>query len=417
MGDKTREEVETNTLQRDAALSEWCRQVNANLNQPNYATYITKTDCHDFSVSKLKQYFYTQPHLASLITNYPTNLTITIEDVLNCNENLTFIAVLQGLADPTLNLKPLFLREDNGDWMRTDEASKDVIMTKDYLTYLRREFNFQIKSIFTIFFYKKCLTFNSVFQNLIDLRAHPQISSCRKQLLKKIINYSTGFFGFNQNKGGHSSHRIVSKINNGYDITRHALTILESIENNNYYIKTTFKRPTLHPKTCVSPLPIYCFIVEYGKMRMSQFLTFFDYFMVPASYRHLYSNTDNLIIALSTDTIEEAVKPHLQDWFGIEKSFIFSDKEPGHLEQEFYFGKELEWKFVSPVMQNYSIITKDSIGLHKSSVFSKICSLRSYQYSLELLKRQSVTFSQPRRTQKIVNTDTHEQTFVIKLKQ
>jgi len=131
VGDKTREEVETNTLQRDAALSEWCRQVDANLNQPDYATNITKTDCHDYSVNTLKQYFYTQPHLASLITNYLNSATITIDDVLNCNENLTFIAVLQGFADPTVNLKPLFLREDNGDWMRTDEATKDVIMTKD----------------------------------------------------------------------------------------------------------------------------------------------------------------------------------------------------------------------------------------------------------------------------------------------
>ena len=152
-------------------------------------------------------------------------------------------------------------------------------------------------------------------------------------------------------------------------------------------------------------------------MKMSQILTFFDYFLDPESYRHLYTNTDNLILAISTDTIEQAVKPHLQDWYEIEKSFIFSDTEPGYLKQEFYFGKETQWKFVSPLMQNYSILTCDSPGLHKSSVFKHVSTQESYNYSLQLLNRQTVTFSEPRRTHKVVNTNTHQQTFVIKCKE
>ena len=417
MGDKTQEEVESNTLNRDTVLSDWCNQINSSLNTPHYASYYVKTDCHDYSVTMLKHHFYTKPHLARLIQDYIIKTNITIDDVLDCHPSLTFIAVLQGSADKTLNLKPLFYKEEEGHWFRLNETTNDIIMTKDYLDYLRREFNFQVSSISSVFFYKKCTKFNDIFQNLVTQRANATISPCRKQLLKKIINYSTGFFGFNQNKPGQCTHKIVSKLNKYYDIYRHALTILDKVENKSYYIKTTYRRLSHRTKTCLAPLPIYCFIVEYGKMKMSQILTFFDYFMDPDSYRHLYTNTDNLIFALSTETMDQAVKPHLQEWFEIEKSFIFSDTEPGYLKQEFYFGKDTQWKFVSPMMQNYSIITCDSQGLHKSSVFKHVSTLQSYNYSLQLLNRQTVTFSEPRRTQKVVNTNTHEQTFVIKCKE
>ena len=67
-------------------------------------------------------------------------------------------------------------------------------------------------------------------------------------------------------------------------------------------------------------------------------------------------------------------------------------------------------------MQNYSILTPNDTSLHKSSVFKHVSTLDSYNYSLKLLNRESVTISEPRRTNKIANIDTHEQTFVIKLK-
>lgn len=417
MGGKTQEEVEFNTQQRDNALLEWCTQVNAALHCSDYATYIVKTDCHDYSVNMMRQVFFQKPHLASLIQNYITKTTITIEDILNCNPNLTFIAILQGSADKKFNLKPLFSRKNDEDWMRQDETTNNIIVTRDVFDYLRQKFNFQVTSISSIFFYKKCYTFNQIFQRLVTQRADPNITICQKQLLKKIINYSTGFFGFNQNKTGQSTHKIISKITKYYDTTRHSLTFLGELDKKTYYVKTCYKKiPTLQQKPCLSPLPIYCFIVEYGKMRMSQILTFFDYFFTPDSYRHLYSNTDNIIFALSTETIEDAVKPCLQDFFQIEKNFIFSNDKPGHLKQEFSFSKDSKWKFVSPKMQYYSILIKESSGLHKSSAFNHISTLESYNYALQLLDGECINFTQPRRCHKIVNTEMHEQSFNMKLK-
>ena len=417
VGEKTLKQVTNQSLLRDNILIQWCLDVNAATKCPHYATYVVKTDCHDYSVKTLKYYFYTKHHLASLVQDYMIKTTISIKDVLTCNPNLTFIAILQGTADSSLNLKPLFSREENQDWIRQKKTTENIIITKDYLDYLIRDFNFQVTSITSIFFYKKCPIFNQIFKTLVTHRADPKTTTCQNQLLKKIINYSTGYFGYNQNKPGKCTHKIVSKLTKYYDITRHWLTPIGNVEKQNYFIKTCYKRPFVNQKTCLSPLPIYCCIVEYGKMRMAQILTFFDYFLIPESYRHLYSNTDNLIFAISTPTIEEAVKPHLQDWFEIEKSLIFSNTEPGFLKQEFKFIQQDEWKFISPIMQNYSILIKQNQGLHKSSVFKYTSTENSYNYSLQLLDRQSIFFSQPRRTNKIANTDIHQQNFVMKLKE
>ncbi len=302
------------------------------------------------------------------------------------------------------------------DWTRQNTTQKNIILTKDYLDYLVKEFNFQVTSISSVFFYKKCAVFNQIFQNLINERSNLNATFLHKQLLKKIINFSTGVFGYNQNKTGKCSYKIVSKLTRKYNITKHSFMCIGELENQDYYIKSCFKPNSINLKSCQSPLPLYCFIVEYGKMKMTQILTFFDHFLIPENYRHLYTNTDNIIFALSTKTIEESVKPHLKDWFEIEKTFIFSETEPGHLKQEFYFGKESEWKFVSPLMQNYSILTKDSTSLHKSSIFAHVSTLESYNYSLKLLENGSITISEPRRLNKILNTDMYSQTFVINLK-
>ena len=416
MGDKSQQDVESASQLRDDVLMQWCEIVNTELQNPNFATYTIKTDCHDYNVKMLKHYFYTKPHLAVLIQDYITKPSITIDDVLDCNPNLTFIAILQGSADASQNLKPLFNRIHGQDWTRENKTTQDIILTKDYLDYLRREFSFQIKSISSIFFYRKCTVFNQIFQNLVTQRAAVNITPCRKQLLKKIINYSSGFFGYNQNKPAQPSHKIVSKLTKYYDIAKHTVLFIGELENKSYYIKTTYKANPVCSKPCPSPLPIYCSIVEYGKMKMTEVLTFLDFFLLPESYKHLYSNTDNIVIALSTDVLEEAVKPHLKYWYSIEQSFIFSNEKPGFLKEEFNFPKESQWKFVSPLMQNYSILTKDPTSVHKSSAFSHVSTLESYQYSLRLLDRQSITFSQPRRINKIVNTDTFDQNFVMKLK-
>jgi hypothetical protein len=134
----------------------------------------------------LKQFFSLKPHLAALVDPYITKKSITIDDILHCNPNLTFIAILQGSADKSLNLKPIFYKEKENDWQRLDETEADIMVTKDTLNYLTREFNFQIKSISSIFFYKKSDTFNFIFQNLIHKELRQTLPPAENNCLKKL---------------------------------------------------------------------------------------------------------------------------------------------------------------------------------------------------------------------------------------
>ena len=401
---------------------EWCSFINDQMKCIDFATYTIKTDCHDadYTVKTMKRHFYATPHLAPLISNYYTDPEISIDQILNCPNDVTFIAVLDGYAEKNADLKPLFLQNEKRKWDRHSDTPQSMLLTKDYCNFLIKNFNFQITSVQSIFFYKVCPLFNTIYQNLVHQRTDPYITANKKQLLKNIVNYSAGFFGFNQNKKMTQSHRIVSEVTTCFDMTKHSIQYLGDVQDTCYLIKTTcryFDSETTKQKACVSPLALYVTIVEFGKLRMAEILTFFDYYLLPENYRHLYSNIDNVIIALSTPTLESSVKPHLVQQFDIEKHKFLHPTLPGHLKVEFQFFQENEWKFISPMMQNHAIITKESTaGTHKNSSIRYASTQQAYNYSLKLLQRHQISVPQTRRVNKLLNTNVHKQTFVLNLK-
>jgi len=374
VGFKSQLLLQCETQERDTFLENWCYNINQQMADDSFATYIVKTSCHDpdYDLKRMKHYFYAKPHLARLITNYFTEPEITIDHVLNCPQDLTFIAILNGHV-----------------------------------------------SIECIFFYKICPVLNNIFQNLVHQRTNVDITPNKKQLLKNIVNYSAGFFGFNQNKQSSQMHRIVTQATKHYDPTKHSFNVIGSVENDCYLIKTTYKyRDPLRTKqkACQSAFPLYVSIVEFGKLRMSQILTFFDAYLMPCNYRHLYTNIDNVIIAISTPTIDAAVKPHLKNQYEIEKTKYLHPTLPGHLKIEFEFSQDKDWKFVSPMMQNHAIITNDiNLTAQKNSHVRYVSSIQAYNYSCQLLDSISISIPQTRRVNKLINTNVQQQTFVLKL--
>ena len=158
---------------------------------------------------------------------------------------------------------------------------------------------------------------------------------------------------------------------------------------------------------------MYVAIVEFGKFRQAQVLCHFDKFLQPENYRHLYSNVDNILFALSTPTLEDAVYPHLKQQYDDEKKMFFNSNEPGHLKEEFHFLQDEEWKFVTPMTHNYAIITKKlNTAVHKNSAINNLSSHESFETCLKLLKNQTVSVQQKRRVNKLINTEMQEQTFV-----
>ena len=160
-----------------------------------------------------------------------------------------------------------------------------------------------------------------------------------------------------------------------------------------------------------SPLPIYITILEYGKLRMSQILCFFDYYLDPSKYRHLYSNVDNIVMALATPTIDKAVVESLKFEFENEKTNFFKPNTAGHLKLEYVIPRDQDWKFVSAMPMNYVILAKTS-SVQKNCALNNLTNEYAYQCSFMMLTKQRLAVVQQRRVNKIANTDTKNVTLI-----
>jgi hypothetical protein len=125
---------------------------------------------------------------------------------------------------------------------------------------------------------------------------------------------------------------------------------------------------------------------------------------MPNKYQFTYSQIDNLIIILTTETLEEAVYPHLLNQYLAEKLNFFS-VGPGMLTEEFNYGLQDNWQFVTGCVQNYCIISNRT-NIHKNSSLSNITSTRSFEASVAMLNRETISIPQERRVDKMCNTDT-----------
>ena len=413
---QTSEELEAATTTRDLIISDWVAHLNWN---KVWATYHVITNCHhkDYNITALKHSFAIIPVLSDIIAGYPTSKNLTKDDVLFSSDDLTYIIIAEGYIpglpgnlDP---LKALILRKDGNNWER--HASTDngpMLLTKDYLQWLMKCFNFQVTTIHKVYFYKKCDVLNSIFQHLTRLRMTPGILPCTKQLVKNVINYAAGYFGLNERKSQKVKYKLVSKIGS-HNTRKHMAECAGSIGSEDFYLKSFTKPQSVKVHMGSAPIPIFVAIVEFGKFRMSQILCFFDKFLLHSRYRHLYSNIDNVLIALSTPNLDEAVNPAHWAAYNDEKSCILTENQPGHLKQEFEITSEQNWSFVSPMTMNFSIITEDSkLDMHKNSSINGVTSVESYETGIKLLQKQMVKVNQVRRVNKIMNKDLKNVTYV-----
>ena len=223
----------------------------------------------------------------------------------------------------------MFLQDEKRKWNRfssTETSSKGILLTRDYLNYLMKEHNFQIKKISKIYFYKKCHILPQIFQELVNVRALPTTSKEEKTLLKNIVNYSTGFFGYNELKHNIvSSCRLVTQIPKRYHINKlnSQIKLIGCVNNTDILFVKVNKPKQKKRFVSHSALPIYISITEWGKKRMAEIFCFFEKYLLPEKFCLVYSNVDNALICLSTDTLDEAVNPKYRKQFLAKKSEFF----------------------------------------------------------------------------------------------
>jgi hypothetical protein len=410
VGNKSRREVEGHTAKRDAIIHTWVNNL-CSLGTNDLATYEVLTDCHDEEYTKqaLDSAFDLDPVLANMVDVYPTkNKCLAIDDVLCCSNKLTYIARIQGFA-PNKS-KPLLLRDQNGYWHRRNNTKNEyVLLTRDYLDTLRREHNFIVTDIESVLFYKNCTVLPDIYKELVNERALPSTSPSRKQLLKKVVNFSCGFFGFNPANAAKSTHRLVTNINRTIKSNKCFATSAGFFGNEQFYLLQVYKEASTKKKRSPGPLPLFFSIVEFGKLRMAQILCFFEKYTFPNAYRHLYSHVDNVVIALS-DSLYYGVPAYLYEDFKKETMNYFEQGKPGHLKREWILEQDQEWKFASSMVQNWAAISKDT-AMHKNSALNNVSSQQSYEIACAMLDERAVSVPQKRRLNKMLNRETVYQTF------
>ena len=407
---KSRYELEKKTADRNDYLFIWANKVN--FVKPGTVTFVIKTSCHDqdYFMSTLLNAFQHISTLNNLLQGYFTKKVITTQDVLSCSDDVMYIMIAEGYLSSPNSPKALLLLK-NKKWSReTLNLGQPMMFTKDYADWLRNTFDFQFTTIHKVFFFKKCTLLNVIYKELTLLRMSPNLLPSTKQLIKMILNYSAGYFGMNQNGKTVAKYKIVSNVTKRkYNIVNHKLDPIQGSFNHDFYVKTVYKPSSKKHRMSLTGVPIFCCIVEFGKLRMAQVLCLFDTCLSPSSYRHLYTNVDNVVFALSTSNLMDAVQPHMKAIFNEAKQTFFQPNTPGHLKEEFLIESHQRWKFVTAAIMNYVIIA-DSFSVQKNCALNNMSFTDAYNASLALLNNEILVVKQDRRINKMANKNVQTMT-------
>jgi hypothetical protein len=210
------------------------------------------------------------------------------------------------------------------------------------------------------------------------------------------------------------------------------------LDSTQYYVVSLGRRPRRRRRCGPSnnALALFFTVVEMGKLRLVQALQFFSRHLPPASWSLLYSNVDNLIIALEgAGNLEEAVflaagSDGLARYLAEKPLYLAAssqEAEPGQLKLEWLCNSP-SWRFITLGIMHY--VLRDN-GNHdddddddgggdrrlqrqKTAGLSRLSNRRAFRYALSLMfgKESSVVIPQDRRISKLHSTATVRQNMV-----
>jgi hypothetical protein len=447
---KSRTEVEEATRQRDVYIQKWVDAIGSRVDQ-QAVSYTVVASCHDqdYHMDSLLSHFEKVDELAALMqpyrdiekfTNELTSQDPIEQRLAKCPENATYILVAQcgeigngGIEGPG-HSGPLFVcpySEAEGETSklyhrqrRTNGPNEWTVLTKDYFNYLAstRGTHFKIDRIQGCLVYPKWNGFNEVFRQLVQLRNRSDLSTVEKQLVKNIVNFSCGYFGLNQiDKAAKPVMRLGTRISKRADVLRTEIKPENGDEFDDvcYDVICTARRV---PKKLVSstPVPLYLSVVEIGKLRLIQILDWLEKYSAPGTCRHLYTNVDNLIVALSVPDLDALPLPqHCEEFQLLKERWMAlgpsGKPEPGGLKLEWRVGPQTNWKFATFALQNWCVITDNVAEVtenrSKTNLFPGVDARQAYEFATTLIDMKTVVLQQRRRINKMVNTDEHLVTY------
>ena len=281
-----------------------------------------------------------------------------------------------------------------------------VVLTRDYYLWLLRTFGpdrFRIHHVDFVLFYKTEPVLNGVYSRLVDLRATTS-DPVLKTFIKRLQNLSAGYFGTRSSQlNTRTTYRLVNGLPKNYAFYRHWADTRFSVDlrESSFFLLETKPWPRLNKRRAPSKnaVPLFLAIVEYGKLRLLEILHFLREHLVPGSFRLAYSNVDNLILALSTPTLEEAVAEDRRASFSENYGSFFSapsQKIPGRAELKWTVSGEDPWNFITLRTQHY-VLGSPCQSTHRVSGLSQLSSQEAYDFAERQLRGIRVEVIQRRR--------------------
>ena len=396
---KTRQQCEEKTKERDQNIYNWMCHMNRKLGWEKF-TYHVMTDCcsNNFTRAKLKKEFRDTLELKNLIKGMDT-----LDGTLDCVDfdDFTFFAIVNGKCTQNLKkLGPIFTSDNNNP----TATEGRLLLTSDYYQYLKKDFNFQVESVEWIVYYKRCKDLPVVFEELLQRRQN----SAHIKSKSGIVN-ACGYFGLNSDKKMKTLARVTHRGPAKPNPLVHTIEPIDQICNNfEIMIVKTARRPAAKRYLTTLPFVLFVGIVEYGKLRLNQALQCLQTYLRPTAFRLLYSNVDNLVFAMSTDTFEEAVEdPFEQFLFEIDWT-NFSGPNPGQLKLEWDMRSDTDWKFVSPMRMFYSVTSSNPNieGHSKTCAYKGLESNAAYELAVKRLNNYRTQVEQTRRVDKLAGIAT-----------
>ena len=406
--DMSRQDVEKETLARDAAIHQWIQETD-----PTRMKYSVFHDCctPEFNKSSLDKHFENYPELSNLVRPYKTINGHFDEN----NDDMTFIAIVKGSVPPEKRLDspgfggPLVIWKDSDQELAWEGR---IILTKDYFIYLRKEFNFQIREIEWAVFYPTCRVLNQVYKHLLELRQ--SLNPSKASLIKVMVNHSCGFMGLNANKSEPTKCRISTR--NHFKAGSPQPDRLANIQDTNYFFIKTFSKKKDHVVACHTPLFMFLSIVEMGKMRLNQIMLFLYRRLKPGFFNIVYINTDSTVLVLATPTLEDAVaaSPDLEEFRKGWNNDLASGR-PGCMKLEFKVPHQTNWKSITSNLRNYAIICDNpEFDRFKMSSLNDLTPKKAFEISHQQLEQQPVVVQQIRRKNKLQDLTTTTVDYVFK---
>jgi len=167
-------------------------------------------------------------------------------------------------------------------------------------------------------------------------------------------------------------------------------------------------------------------VVETGKLRLVQIIQFIARHLSPQNWSLVYSNIDNLIIAIRGGaSLDEAVLATAADQGAVEN--YLAEKplhlvphpggpaQPGMAKLEWLCNLP-RWQFITPMIQNYALVTDhEEKDVHKSSGWSSLSNRQAFDTAYKMMFGQApVVIPQERRVHKLASMATAPMNIVVK---